>query len=44
MLTNPGLLDPRVIKLMTRLNPKSYQEFVDFLYSDLDEIFKRDTG
>lgn len=40
MLTNPGLLDPRVIKLMTRLNPKSYREFVDFLYTDLDEILR----
>lgn len=40
MLTNPGLLDARVIKFMTRLHPKSYQEFVDFLYSDLDEILR----
>lgn len=40
MLTNPNLTDPRVIKYITRLNPKSYQEFVDFLYSDLDEILR----
>ncbi len=40
MLTNQGILDPRVIKFMTRLNPASYQDFVDLLYSDLDGILR----
>ncbi len=40
MLTNPGLLDPRVIKFMTRLQPTSYQAFIDCLYTDLDEILR----
>ncbi|MEG0603763.1 MAG: hypothetical protein RR487_04555 [Acinetobacter sp.] len=40
MLTNPGITDPRIVKLMNRLNPKSYQGFVDFLYADLDGIFR----
>lgn len=40
MLTNPSILDPRITKLITRLNPKSYQDFINFLYSDLDEILR----
>lgn len=40
MLTNPGVLDPRVARLITRLNPKSYQNFIDVLYADLDEILR----
>lgn len=40
MLTNQGILDPRVVKFMTRLNPESYQDFIELLYSDLDVILR----
>lgn len=41
MLTNnPGLTDPRIAKLITRLHPKSYHDFINFLYTDLDEVLR----
>ncbi|MEN8549773.1 hypothetical protein ABFW07_10215 [Acinetobacter soli] len=38
MLTNPTLTNPLVQQLIQRLNPNSYQDFLDLLYKDLDEI------
>ncbi|TEU23329.1 hypothetical protein [Alkanindiges illinoisensis] len=41
MLSNPNYNNPKLLRLMSRLHPTSYDMFIETLYEDIEDILKR---